>query len=309
VFHKRVLFLVLLLVAQGCDLDEHKSDAPSTEGIVSPRQQANIEKEKLASVESRLQRLEQDVEQAIRDGDRVRAKQLIEVGLKTVEEQGAGFELNQARFILTAGNIARESGSEIDARRHFDDAMAIFHVHKDIEGRVLTYIAIGQLETRRGDYVAAARQLASAEKLMPGLKDRRLPGIFKLNMGRLASRQVKRAEAHKHFSEAIRIFSTLKDKQDMAEALLLLASEEDAMGRTRASKNSIEKALRIFRRIENIDGEAQSLHRLAVLAEREKKYQRARKLLLKVYGLYDKLDRKSAATAVMRHINALPEDK
>jgi tetratricopeptide (TPR) repeat protein len=296
-------------VALGCDIEEEKIPTPGVDQTMSPRQRANIEREKLASVESRLDHIEQDVHQAIKDGDRVRAKQLIDVGLEMVAEQGPGFELNQARFILAAGNVARESGNEIEARRHFDDAMAIFHVHKDQKGRVETYIALGQLETRRGDYVAASRQFAAAEALMPGLKDRRLPGVFSLNMGRLASRQVKREQAYKHFVEAIRIFGTLKDKQDMAETFLLLATEEDAMGRTRASKRSIEKALRIFRRIENIDGEARSLHRLAVLAEREKNYQQTRKLLLKVHGLYDKLDRKTAATTVMRHINALPEAK
>ena len=309
VYPKRVLLSMLFLILLGCGVDEAQEPASETDRSLSPRQQANIEREKLASVESQLEQIERDVLAAVRAGDRIRAKQLIDVGLRIVEERGPGFELNQARLILAAGNIEREAGNEIEARRHFDDAMAIFHVHKDKKGRVETYIALGQLETRRGDYVAASRQFAAAEALMPELADRRLPGVFNLNIGRLASRQLKREQAYKHYVEAIRIFSNSKDKQDMAETLLLLASEEDAMGRTRASKRSIEKALRVFRNIEDMDGEARSLHRLAVLAERDKNYGRAKKLLLKVHDLYDKLDRKTAATRVMRHINALPVEK
>ena len=114
---KQVFFFVLLFVALACDVQEETIPTSDVAQPMSPRQKANIEKEKLASIESKLDHIEQDVNQATKEGDRVRAKQLIDVGLNVAAEQGPGFELNQARLILAAGNLARERGNEIEARR------------------------------------------------------------------------------------------------------------------------------------------------------------------------------------------------
>jgi hypothetical protein len=109
--------------------------------------------------------------------------------------------------------------------------------------------------------------------------------------------------------EAIKIFETERDKKNTAETLLLLASEEDALGWMGALKNHLDRATAIFRDLGDMDGEARALHRLAGLAERDKKYNRAKQLLQKVEELYEKLDRTTAATNVGRHINSLPDDE
>jgi tetratricopeptide (TPR) repeat protein len=142
--------------------------------------------------------------------------------------------------------------------------------------------------------------------LIPQLKDRALVGEFKLNLGRLASRQVKHKEAYDAYLEAITIYETIGDKRARAEVLLLLAAEEDALGQFAASRRSLEKAVRLFSEEEALDGKVRGLHRLAAYAERERKYGKARKLLEEVYEIYKELDQPSQAANVKRHLNALP---
>jgi hypothetical protein len=182
-------------------------------------------------------------------------------------------------------------------------------VHKYAKGSFEAFLAMAMLEARRGDYVAAERQLAEAEALLPSLNDSVQKGIFKLHTGRLASRRLKNKEAYDDFLEARRIFEEADNKAAVAESLLLLANEEDALDRGAECTRSLEKALKIYRLLEDPAGEVRTLHRLAGLAERDEKYNRARQLLKEVLALYDKLDQQSAAAKVRRHLNALPEEE
>ena len=261
------------------------------------------------STDKEIQRMEHATREAFADRDFPKTRRLVRDGLKLVEKADSGTDLQRAWFLLALGNVEREEGREAEARHKFTDAMAIFHVHKNARGRCETFLAVGQLEARRGDYANAARQYASAEALLPEIKDRSLPGKLKLQTGRLATRQVRHEEARSDFLEAIKAFEAAKDKRSAAETFLLLATEEDALGHGKACHNRLDRALSIFRDIEDLDGQARALHRLAALAERDKKYQRARKLLQKVLSLYEKLERTTSAIAMKQHINALPEKK
>jgi len=126
--------------------------------------------------------------------------------------------------------------------------------------------------------------------------------------GRLAAKMVDRQKARQHYLEAIRVFETERDKIRLAETLVYLSHEEDGLGNTDQCRRSLDRALALYRELKDKEGEASVLHRLARVAEREKQYKLARKLLKKVYDLYGELDRTADALRVKRHINALPEE-
>jgi tetratricopeptide (TPR) repeat protein len=166
---------------------------------------------------------------------------------------------------------------------------------------------MGQLEERTGDYTAAAREFDQAGSLLPKIDDKRLVARLKVNVGQLAARQSKHENALASFQEAARVFDVADDKKETAEALLLAAVEQDELGNTAACAANLDRAQRMFKELGDLDGQVRVVHRLAAMAERDKKYARARQLLKTAHGLYMELDNTSAAANVERHINALPE--
>ncbi|MDJ0762021.1 MAG: tetratricopeptide repeat protein [Myxococcota bacterium] len=261
----------------------------------------------LASRGSSLERISTNAAAFIRKEELTKARQEISAGLNLISRDETDLETHKARLLLQLGTVEREEGREVEARRHYADAMAIFHVQKDTTGRFETYLAQGQLEAQLGDYPAAARQYDAAEALLEAVSSPTLNGMYHLHRGRLASRKVDRDTAKSRFLNAVKLFEETGEKRLVAETMLMLAAEEDAVGRTSASRHYLDRALGIFNDIEELQGQAHATHRLAALAEREKKYKKARQLLKKVLKLYEALDQNTAATKVERHLSALPD--
>jgi tetratricopeptide (TPR) repeat protein len=306
VHYRAYVVFVLLIQIGAC-----RADAP--EATEETARASSVKEERVRSARpsaallKTLEEREASIARAMDQQDWIKAKQQIHQTMALLERNGREYDLQKARVTLALGTVMRETGNEVEARRHYADAMAIFHVHKDPDGRFRTTLAIGELDARKGDYSAAARQHELAGAFLPDLKDKTLPAVFKLAGGRLASRQVDHEAAYQNYLEARKIYDTLKDSQAVAETLLLVASEEDALNKPRSSQRSLDKALRLFRENKNIEGQARALHHMAVLAERDKKYKRARQLLSQVCEHYDELGQRSAAATVRRHLSALPE--
>ena len=252
-----------------------------------------------------LDRLEADAKAAVTAGDWVTAKQLIQQGIESTEPN-RDLDLIMARFLLLKGEVSLNVGDHPNARRYFTDAMAVFHVRKNDPGRFETFIALGRLEEQRGDYAAAERQFEEAETLKPKIVDKALLGKFLVAKGRLAARQMDHNKAAENYTEALQIFDTIKDNTLRAETLLLLAQEEEMLGRLGSSTQSLQRAAKLFGDADNLDGKVRAVHRLATYAEREKKYASARRLFNEALEIYRKLDQQTAATSVERHLSALP---
>ncbi len=302
--------LALILCAgmsTACEQPQHRQVSADSTVVETPAEEKD--NSQLRAFERELKDVHQRATTAFADEDLSLAKQFGDRGLKLAEKCGHKCELYKAKFFLIKGNVARENGLEIDARRFYADAMALFHVHKNDEGRFSTFLGIGALEARLGDYANAGRQFDQASALRGKVKSKQLLGDLHVAQGRLHSRQLKHEAALKSLNEALRLFDVTNNKSEKAEALFLIAKEEEALGRERQCRHNLNRALRIFRDLEDLDGEARVIHRLAALHEQNKQYKQARKLLGKVHALYVKLDRTSAAAKVERHINALPEKK
>lgn len=215
--------------------------------------------------------------------------------------------LGRAFLLLERGNAEAGSGRVKEAERDLADAMAVFHVHQSAEGRFRTFLALAGLEIQRGDYIAAGAHLTEAETLLGDLASPAMKGVFKMHRGRLAAGQEKHDQALAAFQEASQAFEAAHDKRSLAEALLLLAAEEDAEGRVTSCRAALDRAQQVFKGLRDSNGEARALHRLAGIAEREGKHDTARRLLKRVLENYEQLGLDSAAASVRRHIDALPQ--
>ncbi len=300
--------LALALLVARCSGDPvDPAGSGDTDGTGSSASDKRAKKESAEKLQHELDALEADLSAALKDRDWPLANRVIGIGGEKTSAAGYEFETMRARFLLQKGNLLRDQDDEVVARRNYADAMAIFRVHGDPVGRFEVHLAQCQLEEILGDYAAASRDLAEAEVLLSKIDDVNLKGAFLIRSGRLAFRQVKHDEAFEAFLEAVRIYAQAKDRIAQADALVLLSDVEDHMGDTSQCRRSLEKALAIFKKSGNKDGEVRALHKLATLAERDKRYRRARTLFQKAHDLYKELDRPSDATKVQQHINALPE--
>jgi tetratricopeptide (TPR) repeat protein len=297
--------LALALLVIGCSGDPGD---PAGSGDTGSSALDNREKKELAQkLQHEFDALEADILAALKDRDWPLANRKIALGVEKTSAAGYQFEIMRARFLLQKGNLLRDQGDEVAARRNYADAMAIFRVHGSQVGRFEVHLAQCQLEEFLGAYAAASRDLAEARVLLSKTDDVNLKAAFLIRSGRLAFRQVKYDEAFEAFLEASRIYAQAKDRTAQADALVLLSDVEDAKGDASQCRRSLEKALAIFEKSGNKGGEVRALHKLATLAERDKRYRKARALFNKVYVLYEELDRPSDATKILQHINALPE--
>ena len=301
-------FPLLALFVAGCSGDPADQEGSGDdEGTGSSASDKRAKKESDEKLQHELKALEADIVAALKDREGPLANRMMGIGVETASAGGNEFETMRARFLLQKGNLLRDKSDEVAARRNYADAMAIFRVHGDQVGRFEVHLAQCQLEEIRGAYATASRDLAQAELLLSQNEDTNLKGAFLIRSGRLAFRQVKYDEAYEAFLEAVRIYAQAKDRIAQGDALVLLSDVEDHKGDASQCRRSLEKALAIFKKSGNKDGEVRALHKLATLAERDKKYRRARTLLQKAHEIYKELDRSSDATKVQQHINALPE--
>jgi len=268
---------------------------------------ARAEEKPPPSVADEVSKLIEEARAAAESRDWPRARRAVRDGIALATSGGREHEVDRAALLLALGDVERETGREVEARRSFADAMAIYRVHGDSVGRLRVHLSQARLEERLGDYAAAERQIEEAEALAAKVEDPSLKGDLLIHSGRLASRQVDREKAYEAFLEAVRVFDVAKDQRSRAEAYVLLAFEEDAMGQTGQCRRSLEKALHVFEEIGDREGQVRALHRLATLEEREGNVRRARSQLEKVRDLYAELNRSADATKVDQHINAMPE--
>lgn len=304
---RSTLRLAVFLAASigGCGADRPADDGDGKGA--SKRGDPSKTAEQAPATGDRLAAIERQAEDAIAERDWPLARKLIEEGSALAKSSGHDFDTVRARLLLLLGDVERDNGKELESRRCYADAMAIFRVQGDDVGRFTVHLAQGELEAGRGDYAAAARELGSAEGLLEGIDDQVLKGDFLIHSGRLAARQMRHEDALKAITEAARIFDIVKDSQARARALLMLADEQDALDRTNQSRRSLDKALGIFRDIGDKEGEVRALHKAAAIAVREGHHKKARSLLAKVRDLYYQLDRQADAAKVQRQLSSLPE--
>jgi tetratricopeptide (TPR) repeat protein len=273
----------------------------------APTAKETAGKDEVSQLSAELESLEARAREALDAKNIAEANRLVERGAALAIGGDASIEIARGRFVLLRGNIARDAGRTIDARRDYADAMALFRVRDEDRGRFEVFLAEAELEEIQGDYAAAERQLAEAEALLPKIEGDRLRAAYRCRLGRLAFARARYADACTLFVDAVKLFSAAGAKKEQAETLLLLASAEDSGGDAPLARRSLDKALSIFGEIGDKDGEVRALHRLAGFADRDRQFAKERSLLTKVRTLYDELGRRSDAVKVDRQLASLPE--
>lgn len=297
-----ILFSMLLIVSS-CNISPKKAPADTSQ---IPRGESTAPELNPSKVNA-FSKLEQQAIRACDSEQIVLCKQLIAKGIKKTQAAGRQYDLFEARFSLLQGTVEQRQNNSIDARRHFADAMAIFRIRKNPQGTFEVHLAQAALEENTGNFSAAQREIDEAQKLLPKVADQNLRGLFITQQAALLVSQMNHKEAAKLFLEAAELFRSLNNKKREADAFVQLAACEEAMEKIRESKNSLEKAYKIYIAEDDKEGAVVALHKLALFSVQEEKFKKAREQLKRVEGLYIELDRQSDATKVNQHLSALPE--
>lgn len=296
--------LLCLTILACCTPQTDTKKTTKTKHTANPTSSTGIDTSNSDEIKE-LKRLLEQAKTAVTNDDWLTAKPLIRQGIRQTE-QNRDLDMYHARFLLLKGEMALQKGDRLSARRYFTDAMAIFHVRKYDPGRFETFLALGRLEARSGDYSAAERQFSEAKSLEAKITDKSLKGCFLMEQGRLAARTMAHKKAAELYSQALLIFDALKNNRLRAETLLLLSAEEEMLGRLGSARQSLYRASKLFEDAGIPSGKVKAVHRLATYAEREQKYAKARQLYNEALALYEQLDQQTAATNVARHVSALP---
>jgi tetratricopeptide (TPR) repeat protein len=299
---RRWLWVILPLALPACGGE--RGDAEGKEPSKEPASPTKADDGKAAA---ELSQLALEARAALDAGDLREASRLIGRGLALSSSGGAALDRPRGGFLRLRGDVARDEGRMIDARRDYADAMAIFRVEGIDPGRFEVLVSEAELEEVQGDYAAEERELSEAETLLPKVTDETLRGAYLRQLGRLAFVRAKYKEACASYGEAIQSFSSAKARRGQAETLLLLSLAEDGGGDAALARRTLEKALAMFVELGDKSGEVRTLHRLAGFAERDGQVGKARTLLTKVRALYEELGRRSDAVKVERQLESLPE--
>ncbi|MBN2802422.1 MAG: tetratricopeptide repeat protein [Deltaproteobacteria bacterium] len=299
---KQSLIALFLLHFTACDIKENVKKSDKNSEVSTDENKVDAQKTKQAY----LKRLLQQIREAIDNRDFQESNRLINIGLAEVENTNREYEVEKAFFMLSRGEVLIENSNTNDARRFLGDAMAVFRVTKNTEGTFGVNLALVTLEENVGNIGAARRHLDDAKEIIDKISDKRLLADYRLKEGNLLVATMKYEEASKYFYEARQIFQDIKLLKKQADTYLNLAYCEDGMGDTKQSRSSIEKALSIYKSINDKTGEVVSMHKLAALYARDEQYKQARPLFEKVEKLYIELGRLSDASKVRQQVAAFP---
>ncbi|MCK9522944.1 MAG: hypothetical protein M0R76_07845 [Proteobacteria bacterium] len=235
------------------------------------------------------------------------AARIVDAGLRKTKEDGRDWELYYAEFQLLSANLQRAAFAPLESLRRYADAMAIFRVHDHSAGQFEVLLELAVLEEDRGDFAAAERQLDEAATHLPRIDAPRLLARYDVCRGRVEAGRMNHAQALQHFAEADKRYAKAKEKLAQADTLFLAASSHDAQTDTRRARVALEKAAALYGEENFAPGVVRATHRLAILAERDKQYKKAKALLTKTRQLYLELGKHSDAAKVEQHIHVLPE--
>jgi CHAT domain-containing protein/Flp pilus assembly protein TadD len=193
----------------------------------------------------------------------------------------------RANTLLNRGHLHLALGESDQARERFSEALGIFRQAKDRNGEAIALDALGLLAQHMKRPGEALEPLQHALALRPPGSRGRAATLTVLGV---TYRQLgRREDARRAYQEALPIFRSLGDSREQARCLGNLGRLEDAAGHDAAAIDDFDRALGLFRALDDPPHLAWTLEGKARLLRRRGDLEAAR-------GLMDE-----ALTAVERH--------
>lgn len=194
---------------------------------------------------------------------------------------------NEARALLGIGISYWQLARHEPARRHLQEALALFRRAEDTTGQARALVNLGLVEERIGRYRSAVAYLEQALEVYRGLGDRAGEAIALKDLGSVEVHRGQYGTAAERLLEALALLRETGNRYLEAHALNDLGAVEVALDRFDAAVHHQEQALVLFRRIGDQYGEAGALHGLGNALTLRGEHERAaasHRQALVVYG-------------------------
>jgi Nif-specific regulatory protein len=148
------------------------------------------------------------------------------------------------------GRLNLEIGDFSAASSQLQESLKLYDNLKNQKKMLELTLFLTELGLKQDDQTGAEAHLNHAEKLLDSVGDRALKGKFKRINGALWKRKGKVEECLREFSEAIKIFKTLKMRYELGMTYLEVGRIKCNQGTFREAKGYLNEALAIFRDLE-----------------------------------------------------------
>jgi predicted ATPase/class 3 adenylate cyclase len=231
-------------------------------------------------------------------------------GLLGASGGAPGADASLARAKVLHGVATLTAGVEPDeARRLFEESLAIRRRAGDERGIVSSLNNLGNLVRYGGDYATAERLYEEARAISRQLKDEWAESVLSINVGVLAQVRGDYAVARERFEQGLTITRRRGDQYMTATALAGLGAVAAAIGEDDEAQRWLEEGLTVYRQTGNRQGSAEVLNALGDLAAHRGDFRTARGLYDEALALGREVGHQRRVGAVLRSLAMLAIDQ
>ncbi|MBK9054694.1 MAG: tetratricopeptide repeat protein [Chloroflexi bacterium] len=157
-----------------------------------------------------------------RRGDMTRAKGVLEKAL-AVRRQVDASGLSSARVLVNLGSVMGNLGQEEEARRYFQESLAVFQQTGDRAGAALASDMLGEAAAYRYDFAEARAYLEQALALRQEIGQRKGIADARRHLADLAVRLGDYDEAQQILTDVLETYRAIEDRRGMGTTLARLA--------------------------------------------------------------------------------------
>jgi tetratricopeptide (TPR) repeat protein len=155
-------------------------------------------------------------------GDINGALEVFGQAIEIARELGAKQEL--AGLLNNSGNILRRVNRQDEARRHFEESLAIAVELNNRAQVARSHMTLGVIDLDEGNLVSASDHLSGALTIVDSIGEDRLKAVVLQQMGDIKEAQGDLAGARKSYEDSVALSRTLKAQQYVADGLATVAN-------------------------------------------------------------------------------------
>jgi predicted ATPase/DNA-binding SARP family transcriptional activator/uncharacterized protein HemY len=208
----------------------------------------------------------------LRQGDYAAARALLEESLVISRELDDAWGI--AWSLNNLGNVASLQGEYEAARALLEEGLAIFRELADQEGVTVSLCDLGRMAIRQQDYEAARALLEQSLTLSRELGNHRVIALSLGALGTVAGEQGEDEAARALLEESLAIFRELGDQQGIAWSLYDLGNAAMRQGDYAAAREYLEQSLALGRELGSYRDIAHALGALGHLERETGEYAR-----------------------------------
>jgi predicted ATPase len=224
-----------------------------------------------------------------RRGDMTRAKGVLEKAL-AVRRQVDASGLSSARVLVNLGSVIGNLGQEEEARRYFQDALAVFEQTGDRAGAALASDMLGEAAANRYDFAEARAYLEQALALRQEIGQRKGIADASRHLADLALRLGAYDKARQILTDVLETYGVIQDRRGLGTTLARLALVHSFQGRYETAEQEARVALAVAGELGNPLLQAYGLSSLGHALRGQTKWEQAAVIYADAINLWQKWD-------------------